>query len=61
MAGIDDDMGALDFDLTCTLRLEIFDFECRKTQAKLTAIEVSKMFSGSQGGDPYSDSNTKVW
>jgi hypothetical protein len=44
LAGVDDEIGSLDFDLTCTLRLEVYDFECRKAQAKLIAIEVSKMF-----------------
>ena len=44
MAGVDDDIAALDFDLTCAFRLVMYDNECRKGQAKLIAYEVSKLF-----------------
>ena len=51
MAGVSDDIAALDFDLTCAFRLEIHDRQCREAQAKLIAIEVSKIFSKPEDGD----------
>ncbi len=42
-------MAALDFDLACAYRLDLYDGECRKAQAVLIAAEVLKGFSG--GGD----------
>lgn len=47
MLKIRDEVTALDFDLACTLRLTRYDNECNEAQAKLIALEVSKMFSGS--------------
>lgn len=38
-------MAALDFDLACAFRLEIYENECRKAEAKLVAYEVGKLFS----------------
>jgi hypothetical protein len=46
LAGIKDEMAALDFDLACAFRLEIYDNKCRHDQAKLIAYEVGKMLSG---------------
>jgi hypothetical protein len=46
---------ALDFDLACTLRLIRYDNERAETQAKLTAIEVGKLFGG---GDDTNAANT---
>lgn len=72
LAGIEkffdkDDAGVLDFNLACAYRLELHENERMKTQAKLIAYEVSKLF-GDGGGDdsenvsdPYSDSATEVW
>lgn len=37
---------AIDFDKAVSLRLLEYDNERMQTQAKLTAIEVSKIFSG---------------
>ena len=44
MAGIEDEMAKLDFDLACAFRLILHDNECREGQAKLIAYEVSKLF-----------------
>jgi hypothetical protein len=46
---------ALDFDLACALRLIRYDNERAETQAKLTAIEVGKLFGGS--GDESANTN----
>jgi hypothetical protein len=46
LAEIDDPIAALDFDLACAFRLEIYDADCRKAQAKLNVIEISKWWSG---------------
>lgn len=59
----------LDFNLACAFRLELHETEKMKTQAKLIAYEVSKMFgsgesddeSVSPNGDPYADAATEVW
>ena len=45
MAGVEDEMAKLSFDLTCAYRLVLHDNECRKGQAKLIAYEVSKLFA----------------
>jgi hypothetical protein len=39
-------MAALDFDLACAFRLEIYEGKCREAQAKLIAYEVGKLFGG---------------
>jgi hypothetical protein len=39
-------MAALDFDLACALRLEMYEGKCRQEQAQLIAYEVSKLFGG---------------
>ena len=57
LAGIKDEIAALDFDLACSFRLEIYEGEKMKTTAKLIAYEVSKIFgdgeSGSKNDDQY--------
>ncbi len=45
--GIDDDVAALDFDLACAYRLELYDKQCRKEQAKQIIIELSEWWNGS--------------
>lgn len=49
MAGIDDDIAALDFDLAHAVRLEVYDARCREIQAKLIAREVGRLFAGDEG------------
>jgi hypothetical protein len=46
LAGLPDDVIALDFDLAATYRLDLYDRDCRKQQAQMIAIEVSKMLFG---------------
>jgi hypothetical protein len=46
LAGIEDELAALDFDLACTLRLSIYDTDCQKNQAALIADEVVKRVFG---------------
>jgi hypothetical protein len=46
LAGVDDEMAALDFDLACAVRLDIYDGEARKATAILIAQEVAKVFVG---------------
>jgi hypothetical protein len=46
LAGVDDEMAALDFDLACAVRLDIYDGEARKASAILIAQEVAKVFVG---------------
>lgn len=80
MAGLEEQFGkddplCLQFNLACAFRLEIYEGECRKTQPKLIAYEVSKMFGSSEGeaytpgtaeahelikNDRYADENTRV-
>ena len=70
LAGIDDDIAALDFDLACAFRLEIYDNDKLKTQAKRIAYEVSKIFGdGSEdddgdeaaSSDRFKESKAEVW
>ena len=74
LAGIPCENAALDFDLTCSFRLQLYDAETMKTNAKLIAYECSKIFSESRNddpdeysgrqatnGDPYADENTQYW
>ena len=51
MAGIADEMAALEFDLACAARLQFYDADVLKTQAKRIAYEVAKLWSGSTGDD----------
>ena len=46
LAGISDEIAALDFDLAHSFRLEIYDTKRAENLAKLIAIEVGKMLSG---------------
>lgn len=55
MAGIEQyfdehDPGVLEFNLTCGYRLEVYDSECRKQQAKLIAYEVGELVGNLLGG-----------
>ena len=62
LAGITCENAALDFDITCAFRLELHDAEVRKTQAKLIAYEVSKIFGdGSETTDDVEDGDVEVW
>jgi hypothetical protein len=53
--GINDDVLAWNFNRACSFRLSVYDNQCRESQAKLIAYEVSKLFGdgsgGSNGGD----------
>lgn len=51
---------ALDFDLACAFRLEIYETERRKAQAKFIAYEVSKLF-GDGSSEGSSDTSAEVW
>lgn len=42
----EDDPAILDFDLACTLRLQIYDNEVRKAQAKEMGRELAKALIG---------------
>lgn len=53
---IEDKTVALDLELAVTYRLLQFDVECRKTQAKLIANEVGKLFGGEQ-----EEESAEVW
>jgi hypothetical protein len=67
LADIRDDIAALDFDLACAFRHEIYETEKAKTLAKLIAYEVSKLFGdGSENDDDlprdqYTDGATQAW
>ncbi len=62
LAGIADEMAALDFDLACAFRMEIYEGETRKTEAKLIAYEVSKIFGDGSSGDNSEDfSEAQIW
>ena len=61
LAGITNDIAALDFDLACSFRLELYDIEKDKTRAKLIAYEVSKMFGDSSGEGDVDTSGAEVW
>lgn len=59
LAGIICPNAALDFDIACAYRLEIYDAEVRhegmKALSKLTAYEVSKIFSSEE------EAATETW
>lgn len=65
LAGIKDEMAALDFDLACAFRLEIYEGERMKANARLIAYEVSKIFGDSGGdgdsGDVFDTSGAEIW
>ncbi len=60
---IKDEVTALDMDNAVSLRLLQFDAEQMKQNARLTAYEVSKIFSTEkqQDGGNYEDANTETW
>ena len=45
MAQVTDEMAALDFDLACAFRLEIYEGEKATKMAQLIAIELSKVIA----------------
>ena len=51
MAGIDDAMLALDFDLACTIRINQHDADQDKHRAKMTAYYCIAMFNGEDPDD----------
>lgn len=61
LLGIKDEVCALDFDLACALRLISFDNECRENQAKLTALEVGKLFGGTDDKTTQPTGNVMRW
>lgn len=60
IASIDDPIIALDFDLAHALRLNFYDAECRKEQARLIAGEVGKLFAGEDGSSGGSGATSRV-
>ena len=62
LADIQDDIAALDFNLACGYRLELHEMEKAKTNAKLIAYEVSKLFGdGSDDDGDIDTSGAEVW
>ncbi len=65
--GIRDEVAALAFDAAVSLRLVSFDNEKMKTNARLIANEVSKLFRGEDVldaeviGDRFADASTQKW
>lgn len=52
LAGVEDDIAALDFDLACTLRLQQYDMDVAEMQAKRIAHEAAiAMFGDGTGGE----------
>lgn len=64
LAGINDEIAALDFDLACSFRLEIYEDQKLETLAKRIAREVwsSGGESQSSGNENYGvNADTQVW
>lgn len=51
LAGIEDEVAALDFDLACVYRLAIYDNQQDLKRAKMFALENGKMLAGKSGDD----------
>ncbi len=60
---IKDPVLALSLQNAVTLRLLMFDTECRKTDAKRIAYEVSKIFGDGKNGEPTSglEPGVEIW
>jgi hypothetical protein len=48
VAGLRDDCGALDFDLACAYRLDLYDRDARKQLAQMIRAEIGSLWTGEE-------------
>jgi len=56
-----DSIEALDFDLTCATRIELYEGVCREDQAIRIAVSVGKLLGGSASQNDTQQEAVEIW